>query len=74
MAVVRSDGTVLRGFDAWRDLLGRFPATFLAAPLLRVPPVARAGRAAYARIAAARFCLAGGACEIEAPPARRAAA
>jgi predicted DCC family thiol-disulfide oxidoreductase YuxK len=74
MAVVRSDGSVLRGFDAWRDLLGRFPATFLAAPLLRVPPVARAGRAAYARIAAERFCLAGGACEIQPPPASRAAA
>ncbi|HEY7530871.1 MAG TPA: HTTM domain-containing protein, partial [Gemmatimonadota bacterium] len=73
MAVVRSDGTTLLGFDAWRDLLGRFPATFPAAPLLRLPPLAGAGRSAYARIAANRFCLAGGACELPTPADRAAA-
>lgn len=45
-----------QGFDAVVGILGACPLTFWAAPLLRLPPVLRAGRRAYDRVAARRTC------------------
>ena len=57
MVLGTSRGHVLRGFDAWRWLLARFPATFWLAPLLYLPGVAFMGRRVYRRVARGRTIL-----------------
>jgi len=57
MVLRTSRGTVLRGFDAWRWLLARFPATFWFAPLLHLPGVAFVGRRVYRSVARGRTIL-----------------
>jgi predicted DCC family thiol-disulfide oxidoreductase YuxK len=44
------------GFDAIRLILEKCPATFLAAPVLRIPPAPAIGRRVYRRVAARRTC------------------
>lgn len=69
MAHVSPEGTVRWGFDAWREVLGRFPSTFLIRPLLHLPPVAALGRRAYAWVAANRHRLGETeACALPVPP------
>jgi predicted DCC family thiol-disulfide oxidoreductase YuxK len=45
-----------RAFRAVTDVASVLPVTFLVAPLLRVPPVARVGERIYARVALRRLC------------------
>lgn len=74
MHVVGSDGTVHRGFFAFRRLARMLPALWPVLPFLFAPFAAKVGPAAYARVAARR-CY-GGSCgyPIERPrePASRA--
>jgi predicted DCC family thiol-disulfide oxidoreductase YuxK len=66
MLVVTPDGRVHRGFDGWRRMMARCPATFLFSGLLWLPGVAQLGRVIYRRIADHRFRLsrAGASCRI----------
>jgi predicted DCC family thiol-disulfide oxidoreductase YuxK len=50
------DGHRVEGYDAIRMALEVSPPTFLLAPLLGIPPIARLGRRAYRRVAARRAC------------------
>jgi predicted DCC family thiol-disulfide oxidoreductase YuxK len=51
-----ADRRRVEGYDAIRMALEVCPPTFLVAPLLRIPPIARLGRRAYRRVAARRAC------------------
>ncbi len=51
-----ADGRRVEGYDAIRVALEVSPPTFLVAPLLGIPPIARLGRRAYRRVAAGRAC------------------
>jgi predicted DCC family thiol-disulfide oxidoreductase YuxK len=56
LQLVTTTGTRLSGFDAVRSILEHLPASFLWAPVLRLPPVRRVGDRAYRRVAARRAC------------------
>ena len=51
---VVADGVRYEGFDAVRVVLEACPATFLAAPVLRLPPLRAVGRRVYAKLAISR--------------------
>jgi predicted DCC family thiol-disulfide oxidoreductase YuxK len=57
MMLVTSRGIVYQGFDAWRWLLARLPATCLLAPLAWLPGAAFVGRRIYRRLARSRTIL-----------------
>ncbi len=63
IVLVRADGAILGGFDAFRALAWRLPALWLVAPFLYLPLVPFVGRRVYRKLAARRFELAG-ACKI----------
>jgi predicted DCC family thiol-disulfide oxidoreductase YuxK len=56
LQLVTTTGTRLSGFDAVRSILEHLPASFLWAPVLRLPPVRWLGDRAYRRVAARRAC------------------
>jgi predicted DCC family thiol-disulfide oxidoreductase YuxK len=51
-----ADGDRVEGYDAIRTALQVCPPTFLVAPVLGIPPIARLGRRAYRHVAARRAC------------------
>jgi predicted DCC family thiol-disulfide oxidoreductase YuxK len=51
MHVIRADGQITRGFDAYRSLVWVLPAMWLILPLLYLPPVRWLGRKIYRHIA-----------------------
>jgi predicted DCC family thiol-disulfide oxidoreductase YuxK len=51
MHVIRSDGHILRGFDAYRSLAWVLPAMWPILPLLYLPPVRWMGWKIYRQIA-----------------------
>jgi predicted DCC family thiol-disulfide oxidoreductase YuxK len=55
--VLRSDGTLLRGFDAIRELLRLHPLGRLVRPLLFLPPLPWLGRRLYFAVARRRHDL-----------------
>jgi predicted DCC family thiol-disulfide oxidoreductase YuxK len=72
MVLVTPSGRVRMGFDAYRWLAARFPATAWTLPLWYLPGVAFVGRRIYRRMARGRTVLArcelDGACALEAQP------
>jgi predicted DCC family thiol-disulfide oxidoreductase YuxK len=54
--VLAPDGRVHAGFDAVKEIVAVLPGGFLVAPWMALPPIARAGEAAYRRVAARRTC------------------
>jgi predicted DCC family thiol-disulfide oxidoreductase YuxK len=68
MQLIEPDGRIHSGFGAVRGILAVLPGSFLIAPWLALPPVARLGEAAYRHVAARRTC----AIDDEAPQAKAA--
>jgi predicted DCC family thiol-disulfide oxidoreductase YuxK len=66
--IVFAGGRVFGGYDGFRVIAARTPATWPVLPLLYVPPVPQIGRAVYRVIAARRMNRA---CAIDAEPPRR---
>jgi predicted DCC family thiol-disulfide oxidoreductase YuxK len=62
-----SGGRVHEGYEAVRELLEACPATALAAPVMRVPPIRWVGHRVYERVALNRTCAVPASA---APPAR----
>jgi predicted DCC family thiol-disulfide oxidoreductase YuxK len=56
LQLVTTTGSRASGFAAVRSILEHLPASFLWAPLLRLPPVHRLGDRAYRAVAARRAC------------------
>jgi predicted DCC family thiol-disulfide oxidoreductase YuxK len=62
MHIKMKDGSIYKGFDAFRKIAWRLPAIKIFTPLLYIPGIPLIGRMVYKKIADSRYKCADGDC------------